>query len=720
MKLIYLFRKIDELIKNYSVIIEIFLLNYNKYYKGKYKNDIEYNIQQMNQMNNLLMYINIFLQKNKKVDNVKFYNFIIIFNNFDVNKYNLNDIKSHFYYHIDIKIYKLCIEYYYYFKDLLLGIKNFCNKIQIVRNEIKENGILSSSSSLSDNFLTHVLKKSAIQKYSKSYNKEDIIKEIKNAFIKNNKIIEENKEELLKYNIYFFELTIENIEVFLNSQTEDKLKIIKLNIITKYELIEEIIILFLLNFVKIDYTKIIKIRKELIILDKYLNEETTYDNFFKSKDEIRELLGTIDIKTIINYKRIIINNFSFKNIYSGIKKEEIIDEIINSLFDIRLNEIFNNIKNKISFNYKKKSNSIEENDIIIQIIDKVYLIKDKNNKITDIKTIILLYYNKLDNNNDEELISILISEIDKIYNNKIIVDIRIALNEKGIYILEKYLNENNYYILLKSIDEIRNILRIQENKILNNIKKIISLYKNDNEKINKFLYSFDIINLYNKNKIYYIINEDNYIINEIIKSNLKNKELILDKIRYISYTSNGDDIEYDITKIRIELNKYLEEINNNLKNIDDIKDLVKIYEIYDNIISKNFTDTKIKEYIKEIKKYNKFGIYNNIIIKRFKEINEYYKFDYDITELEDIYIYKNYIYVIRDLYIFLLLIKDNFNLLYTTIEKIKKTIELYKKINHDPMILFAKLNQVNDDKNTGVFFNNFDEIEIFLNKFMKI
>jgi hypothetical protein len=94
-------------------------------------------------MNNFLTNINYFLQKNKKIDNVIFDNFIIIFNKFDVDKYNLNDINSHFYYHIDIKIYKLCIDYYYYFKDLLVGIKDFIKNIQIVRNEIIENGILS-------------------------------------------------------------------------------------------------------------------------------------------------------------------------------------------------------------------------------------------------------------------------------------------------------------------------------------------------------------------------------------------------------------------------------------------------------------------------------------------------------------------------------------------------------------------------------------------------
>jgi hypothetical protein len=718
MRLIYLFRKLDELIKNYSVIIEIFLRNYNIYYKGKYKNDIEYNIKQMNDMNNFLTNINYLLQINKKIDNVIFDNFIIIFNKFDVDKYNLNDINSHFYYHIDMKIYKICIEYYYYFKDLLVCIKEFCNKIQVVRNEIIEKEVLSlSSSSLSNNYLTRVFNISAINNFYKSYNKEDIIKEIIYAFIKNNNIIKENNEYLLTYNIDLPEITIDNIEDLLNSQTEDILKIIKLNIITKYELINEIIILLLLNLVKIDHTKIIQIKSKLIILDKYLNEKTTYDSFLNSKDEIRNLLGTINIKTIINYKRIIIDNFNFK---SDIKKEKIIDDIINSLFDIRLNEIFNNIKNKISFNYKKKLNSIQENDIIIQIINKVYEnIEDNNKQIEEIKTIILSYYDKLNDEKDEELISILILEIVKTYNNKIIVDIKIKLNQKGIYILEKYLNENNYYILLKSIDEIKDKLRFQENKILNNIKKIISLYKHDNnnEVINKFLYSFDIINMYDKNKIYYIINEDNDIISEIKKSNIKNKKLILDKIRYISYTSNGDDIEYDITKINKELTKYLKEIDN-LKDIDDIKDLVKIYEIYDIIISKNLTDTKIKEHIKEIKTYNKFNIYKDIIIKRFKEINEYYKFDYDITKLDDLYIYKNYIYVIINLYIYLLLIKDNFNLLYTIIEKIKKRIELYKKINDNPTILFEKLNQVNNDKNTGVKFNNFNEIEKYLNNYL--
>ena len=792
MKLKYLFNNLNKLVYNYSLIIDILLKEYNKYYNGKNKIELDNNLKKMNNMCNLIRYINetYFIDR----DNVD--NFFKLFEKLNMDNYNLTNIDN-FFYHIDMNIYKFCIIFYYYLKDIIKCIKKLCNDVQIVKTEIKEindnKTILSLSSSVSlsssNDYIKNIINFSAIKKHSNSFNKEysinelisylkdkktlekinkelekngidkieeeflnkeykfeiflreqtedklkkikyliitknEIIEEIISYFMKYKKRIEDIKNELYMYDINIKEILDENIKEFLETQTEDKLKIIKLIIITKYDLINEIIIIFLLNLVKIDKKKILKIREEILILDEYLNEETTYDTFFKSQDKIRDLLDKQTIDKIVKIKEIIIYNFSYKNLSSGIKKEEVINEIINSLFEIQINKIFNNIKYIITSNYNKKSNSKEDNDIILEIIKKVF-ITQPNDRIKTIENIILTYYNKIENNNsNEENINIIIEEIVKKRNNKAIINIRKKLNTKAIFKLEKYLHENEYLNLLTLVDEIRDILRQEENKKLIQINKIILSEKkkfntnkneeyNELEYINNFLNSLKFIYIYNINKIYYVVYKKNLINYYLNKSNLINKKLILNKIIYKSNTNSGDDIEYNNTKFKIKIDLYNKEIYK-LITIDDVKTLVKIYELYNKIVSINLTDIKIKENVKEI--LTMFIIeYDDIIKQRFKEINEYYKFDYEITNIENFHLYKNYINEIIKLYEYLLSVKDNFNLIYSIIEKIKKKIELYKKIDNTLMeILFEKLNKINNDKMIDKRFITYKDLYIYL------
>jgi hypothetical protein len=153
---------------------------------------------------------------------------------------------------------------------------------------------------------------------------------------------------------------------------------------------------------------------------------------------------------------------------------------------------------------------------------------------------------------------------------------------------------------------------------------------------------------------------------------------------------------------------------------------MNIIELYNKLVNSNLVDNKIKEIINVILKINNHNLYeylyNNFII-----INLHYKFDYNFIYidnydkfkeyLEKFYLYKNYINVIIKLYEYLLFIKDNFNLIYSIIEKIKKKIELYKKIDNTLMeILFEKLNIVNTKKNNGIIFRNYKDINIYLEK----
>ena len=795
MKLEYLFYDLNNLINNYSLIIDILLKEYNKYYNGKIKTELDNNFAKMDYMINLIRYIyNTYFKDRNNVND-----FFKLFEKINIDNYNLTNIDS-FLYHIDMNIYNLCVNFYYYLKDIIKCIKILCNDVQIVKTEIKENidknnKSISSSLSSSNDYNKIILNFSAIKKHSNSFNKEYSInelisylnllktkktlrqineelekngidkideeilnteykfsnflreqtkknlKKIKYVIITKNEIIEEITSYFMKYKtrlenikneLYLYDIDIKkiletdgNIKDFLEIQTEDKLKIIKLIIITKYDLINEIIIIFLLNLVKIDRNKILKIREEIVILDEYLNEETTYDIFFKSQDKIKELLDKQTIDKIVKIKEILIYNFSYKNLSSGIKNEELINEIINSLFEIQINKIFNNIKDIISSNYIKKSNSKIEDDIILEIIKKVF-ITQPNDRIRTIENIIIVYYNKIENSNsNEEVIYRIIEEVVKKRNNKTIINIRKKLNIKAFFKLEKYLHENDYLKLLTSVDEIRDILRQEENKKLIQINKIILSQKKiyNDEDYNKldyiynFLNSLKLIYIYNINKIYYVVDEQNLINYYINKSKLINKKLILNKIIYISNTNSGDDIEYNNDNFKIKIDLYNKEINK-LKNIDDLKNLVKIYEIYNKIVSNNLTDIKIKENVKKILMMVK-SHYDDIIKQRFKEINENYKFDYEITNIENFYLYKNYINVIIKLYEYLLSIKDNFNLIYSTIDKIKNKIGLYKKIDKTLMkLLFEKLNKINEDKKIDKKITTYNDIYIYLDTFV--
>lgn len=179
-----------------------------------------------------------------------------------------------------------------------------------------------------------------------------------------------------------------------------------------------------------------------------------------------------------------------------------------------------------------------------------------------------------------------------------------------------------------------------------------------------------------------------------------------------------------------KLNVRLFELKNNLSKIDyynyrneEITILLSILGLYENIVSVKLTDYNINKNIDLIKKKLNQKYYDNFK-DRINKINFHYKFNYDtnnINNLNDLleyldifYLYKNYIYQIKNLYDFFLSIKDNFNLSYMTIKNIKK-ININKLNENLLEELLILLNKVNRKHKIDIIFITYEEFIRFIN-----
>lgn len=78
-----------------------------------------------------------------------------------------------------------------------------------------------------------------------------------------------------------------------------------------------------------------------------------------------------------------------------------------------------------------------------------------------------------------------------------------------------------------------------------------------------------------------------------------------------------------------------------------------------------------------------------------------------------IYLYKNYIYQIKNLYDFYLSIKDNFNLSYTTVKNIEK-ININKLNQALLEELLKELNKVNKNHKLEIIFRTYEDFIQFI------
>jgi hypothetical protein len=657
---------IERLLFNYSIIIERLIL-YNENYNGKLKEVINKNLNTIKYLIILFQEISILIN-HKKIDE-----FFKLIDGINLKNYILTDItnKSIFFYHININDYNVYVELFEYLKKILSNIQIFFREIITIKTEINIK-------------ISHLQRKQIIIKSSSSLD--------------------------------YYRKTLETLNIKKSSGS-----------VTKKIIINDII--------RYIYSLKKRNNKKFIELKNVLNENDIY--IFDEDDEIIKRNLEKENKETLNK----INEFvlsKYMKLSSEKKEGEIINEIIFRLINFYLNDLLEEIRSVITSNFNIKQHSKNDEEIILEIINIVIFGTNIIRRKKDISNLINKYYNKKENSeSNKDVINKIINLILEIRENKkeIIRNIKSELNINQIFILDKYFKENDYKILIKFIDEIRNMLREQDNKTLKKINKILSNFKIDIfidkdlvnlHKYYTFINTFDNINIFEIDKILYMINESNEIKKEIEQSNLLNpdiKQLFLDKIIYYSYDLL-DNINVEVGKFFIPINKNKVEIIKLEKK--HINDIMNIIELYNKLVNSNLTDNKIREIINVILKINNHNLYeylnNNFII-----INLHYKFDYNFIYinnydkfkeyLDKFYLYKNYINVIIKLYEYLLFIKDNFNLIYSIIEKIKKRIELYKKIDNTLMeILFEKLNMVNTKKNNGIIFRNYKDIDIYLEK----
>ena len=664
MKLSLFFNYIERLLLNYSIIIERLIL-YNEKYDGKLKRVIHKNLNTIKYL--ILLFQEIaFLIYNKNIDE-----FLKLIDGINLNNYNLTDItnESIFFYHININDYKLYAELFEYLKKILLNIQIFFRDIITIKNEI------------------------------------------------NNKIRDLQRGQIIiksSSSLDYYRKTLETLNIKKSSGS-----------VTKKIIINDII-RYILSLKKRNNKKFLELKKVLNENDVYIFDED--DEIIKRKleKENKETLNKINEFVISKYMKL-----------SSDKKEgEIINEIIFRLINFHLNDLLEEIRSVITSNFNIKQTSKNDEEIILEIINIVIFVTNIIKRKADISNLINKYYNKKENiHTNIDVINNIINLILEIRENKkyIIRNIKSELNINQIFIFDKYFKENDYKILIKFIDEIRNMLREQDNKTLKKINKILSNFKidvvidKDLDNLHKyynFINTFDNIYIFDIDKILYMINETNEIKKGIEQSKLfipNIKQLFLDKIIYYSYDIL-DNIYVEVSKFFIPINKNKDDIMKLEKKY--INDIMKIIELYHKIVSSNLADNKIREIIIQILKIDNHHLYQ-YLNNKFFIINLHYKFDYNFIYfdnydnfkkyLEKFYLYKNYIIIIRNLYEYLLLIKDNFNLIYSIIEKIKKKIELYKKIDNTLMDnLFEKLNIVNTKKNNDIIFRNYEDIDIFL------
>jgi len=309
--------------------------------------------------------------------------------------------------------------------------------------------------------------------------------------------------------------------------------------------------------------------------------------------------------------------------------------------------------------------------------------------------------------------------IDKIFlllsrvNEDDLMRIKNDLIRKKIYLEDNYQD----FIKIQSLRNLKKILKVlEENKKddvldkLNRIRNFINDFRN--------IYICD----FNRNiRIYYEINYHSTIKEEIIYSDLKNKNLISDNIRFYSNISN------DKLNLRLyELKKELSVIHYYNSSYDEITNLLYILGLYENIVSKKLTDYNINKNIDLIKKIlNKYPLtYYDNFKDRISKINSHYKFHYDMNNINNLnelieylnvfYLYKNYVYQIKNLYDFYLSIKDNFNLSYMTITNIKK-ININKLNQILLEELLKELNKINRKHNIEITFETYEEFIQFIN-----
>jgi len=458
------------------------------------------------------------------------------------------------------------------------------------------------------------------------------------------------------------------------------------------------------------YNKILYILKEYNNVYKG-NEKYLIDNNLSKMIKLNNYLYIDNLSEIFNlYQNFNVENYELEDIKTFVYhiNIELYDKAIEA-FNYLL-KIVINIKLMID-NIKKVNDEID--DKMKKNQEKI--IKSSSSSSNDFRETILQSLNinvkKLSIDKDDLIDSILLllsrvsnSDFKKIKNELII---------KKIYLENDYVN----FIKKQSLRKLKQILKVIKANNTSSYDLFLTRIKN-------FINDFTNINICDFNRnilVYYEISIGNSIKQDIINSDLKNKNLISDNIRFYSTNSN-DKLSLRLFQLKNELliiNYY------NFQN-EEITNLLYILGLYENIITKKLTDYNINKNINLIQKMlikYPFTYYDNFK-DRISKINSHYKFDYDmntINNLDDLieflnlfYLYRNYIYQLKNLYDFYLSIKDNFNLTYMTIINIKKINinKLNEKLLEE---LLKELNKINEKHKIDMTFETYEEFIQFIN-----
>ena len=599
MKLIIFFIELKTILSNYSIIIERLIL-YNELYNGKLKEIINRNL-------NTIKYLIIILESiqlsiiYKNIDE-----FFDIFESLKIDDYNLKEFDKELYlYHINMNDYKIYVELFEFFKNIIKNIKKFCDDIKEIKtniiNKIKEiktniNNNVSSSSSGSLNIYKSILISQLTRKknyqviLSSSKNNEEIIKEIIINLIRYhiNDLFEDLKKFILNYyNIkedrinedYIIIKIIYYVLLNNNHSITDIKEIINNNYIKKNNSIEDkYIIDILINSIN----KILRINSKIDILidiknQLNINQIFILDEYIKD-DDYKILILNI---TIIENKLRVLDNTILKKIYKIISK-------------FNKYKVINNDLNKLDKFYKF-INSI--NYIYINDIDKIYyFINETNNIKKEFETSDLFTKEIKDLFIEKFSLQFSLQFTLQSYDN-------IAIETKKY---SKLLEKNKNYIIKVNFNYIKDIM-----KIIELYHKIVSNNLTD-KNINDIVIEILKIN----NHDYY-----DYLYNEFVKNNLYYK---------IDYNIIFFDNNYNFKK-------YLEKfyIYKNYINV-----IIKLYEyllsLDDNFNEIYITIKKIRNILLLYKKIKEEELFNTKLLDKLNYINDNNKNDYKYENIKDI------------------------------------------------------------------------------------
>jgi len=516
-----------------------------------------------------------------------------------------------------------------YLLSIILCIKKFYEIMMKKRNEIIFEKNKSSSSPNPRLYIGRTDEVSKIVRYD--IDREELIKEIISSFLKINKKEIKNKLNLNK--IYIFDGFISNVERLT----------IKINLILKAEdLSDETIINYyyllfgtnlLTEYYDYDIDFLIKNIVDMILLNLLFLE----DIILKLNE------NNIQIISKENFKKFLEKNECIMDKY--LKEEDTNKEEILLMNTKKCNENLKQaIEKKLKKEYLYKLNEI--NNLINFIVDKDKILRKIANKI-------VLNYIRERNYN--------------VYTRKINID--------KIY---DYLNENDK-LLEKELTE---VLQSQDNKTLIKINKIINPVKKENPELDKLISlidSWELVHIFDENNIVYVINGDNLSKKEKVK---------IDKYgiwKHRIFNTNREDTINKQIEIYLTLYKHTQDLRNIY--YYEFNTMMKILDLYELLFDND--DNEIIDTLKQlIYRLNNDSIKN--LIRKINEINKFHEFNY-ILEIDihtdvmreklsgffnNFYTIKNKIFEILRLYNYLLTVKkENFNIRYTIIQKIKELIK---------------------------------------------